>query len=293
MTSFAEASRALAAVAERAGSVRGALVEWSTAHPHPVILLVSRRARMGAPLATALEPLRTMPDGSVAARAIDAHGRHGGSLAASMRALADAQEGRQRSAHEALMAGSSSKLSGRLLAALGAVGILLMPSGPMSVPVAAGSLGLAFILAAIGTVWMRRIAPHPPLTDPPAAAIADLTAGLIDAGLYPTVALDLACPEGLAARRLVRLGMSWPAALDRAEDEDLRAMAKILLTTSATGTSPDALRRFARSLRDKQRRECDVATHRAPVLLVLPLTLCFLPAFALVLVGPMIRGLSG
>lgn len=293
MTALAEALRSLAAVAERAGSVRAALMEWSSAHPDPVIRLVSRRARMGAPLAAALVPLRTIPGGSTAARAIEAHARHGGSLSETMRALADAHEGRQRSAHEASMAGSTSRLSSRLLAALGAAGVLLMPRGPMLVPVTFASLGLALVLAAIGTVWMRRIAPRPPLTDPPAAAIADLVAGMIDAGLYPAVALDLACPERFAARRLVRLGMSWPAALDRTGDGDLRAMAMIIRTTSASGTSPDALRRFARSLRDKQRRECDLATHRAPVLLVLPLTLCFLPAFALVLVGPMIRGLSG
>jgi hypothetical protein len=131
------------------------------------------------------------------------------------------------------------------------------------------------------------------MTDPPAAAIADLTAALLDGGLYPPGALDLACPFDLPARRLVRLGMSWTAALSRAADAELRRMSEILRTTDGSDGTARSLRLFARTLRDEQRRSCDAMTRRAPVLLVLPLTLCFLPAFGLVLVLPMIRGLSG
>ena len=292
MTSF-DMLRALAGVAGTAGSVRAALMEWASVCPGPTIRQVSARARMGAPLASVLAPLSASPDGRLTVRAIEGHALHGGSLAATLSALADAQELRLRSAHEARMASSASKLSGRLLAGLAVTGILLMPGGRSSLATTIGSLMAALVLGAIGIAWVRRLTPRPPSTDPPAAAIAELTAGLIDGGLYPATALDLACPEDLPARRLVKLGMGWPAALDREETEDLRAMARILMVTSASGSTSGSLRLLARDLREKQRRECDKAIHRAPVLLVLPLTLCFLPAFALVLVGPMIRGLSG
>lgn len=285
--------RALAGVAGTAGSVRAALMGWASLCPEPAIRQVSARARMGMPLGSVLRPLSELPDGGMTIRAIEGHARHGGSLAATLNALADAQEVRLRSAHEARMASSASKLSGRLLAGLAVTGVLLMPGGRTSLATMVGSLMAALVLGAVGTVWVRRITPRPPSADPPAAAIAELAAGLIEGGLYPATALDLACPDDLPARRLVKLGIAWPAALDRAGTEDLRAMARILEMTSASGSMASALRLFARSLREKQRRECDEAIHRAPVLLVLPLTLCFLPAFALVLVGPMIRGLSG
>jgi pilus assembly protein TadC len=63
---------------------------------------------------------------------------------------------------------------------------------------------------------------------------------------------------------------------------------------AADGAPLDAsLRTFARSLRAAQARVFELETRRAPVLLVLPLTLCFLPAFALVMLGPLLHGVTG
>ena len=270
------------------------MIAWSATVPDPVIGRIGRRARLGVPLSEVLAPLRSLPDGPLVERAITAHAHNGGSLAHTMRALADAYEGRARLAHDARMASSASTLSTRLLAGLALTCVLLAPAWQRAtLVVTAISVGGALVLAGVGAAWMRRLVPRPPMTDPPAAAIADLTAALLDGGLYPAAALDLACPDDLQARRLVRLGMSWTAALSRAGDAELRRMAEILRTTGGSGTSARSLRLFAHSLRDDQRRACDAMTRRAPVLLVLPLTLCFLPAFGLVMVTPMLRGLSG
>lgn len=294
MSPRADTWRALAAAAETTGSVRAALIAWAQVVPDPVVARVGRRAKLGVPLGEVTAPLRSLPDGPVVERAVTAHARHGGSLARTMRALADAYEGRARLAHDARMASSASTLSTRLLAGLGLMCVLLAPTWQRSsLAVTAASLGAALVLAGAGTAWMRRLVPRPPVADPPAAAIADLAAALLDGGLYPAAALDLACPEGLPARRLVRLGMSWTAALSRTADAELEGLAEILRTTDGSGSAARWLRLFARSLREEQRSACESLTRRAPVLLVLPLTLCFLPAFGLVMLIPLLGGLSG
>src|SRR5688500_4678998 len=126
MTTAAEALRSLASLAETAGSTRAALERWPSAAQAPAIAKVGRRARIGAPPDDVTEPLESWPDGRVIGRAIAAHATHGGSLARTLLALADAIEGRERMAHEARMAGSASKLSTRLLGALAATCALLL-----------------------------------------------------------------------------------------------------------------------------------------------------------------------
>ena len=290
----ADASRALASVAGTAPSVRVALERWPEAIHNSVVARVGRRARLGLPLAATLEPLRSTTEGTIVARAIAAHAAHGGSLAGTMLALADAAEGRERMAHDARMAGSASKLSTRLLMALALVCAVLIPAWQRSSPGAtAATLGLAGALAGAGAAWMRRLVPRPPHLDPPAATFAEIAAALLEGGLLPARALEVAAPYDLPARRLVRLGMSWPEALARSSDPGFAALADVLSSASSGARATEPLRRFAADRREEQRRVCEAETRRAPVLLVLPLTTCFLPAFGLVIAVPMIPALSG
>ena len=294
MISFPDALRALASAAETAPSVRVALARWPSYVRAPEIDRAGRRARMGFPLGDALEPLAALPDGRLVARALTAHAAHGGSVARTMLALADAIEARELMAHDARVASSASKLSTRLLAGLAVTCALLLPAWHRTSPqVAVWSLGAAGALAGAGTVWMRRLMPRPPATDPPAATVADLTAALLEGGLQRGLALEVACPPDLPARRLVRLGMGWAEALARSEDAGMRALAGVVSQTSSGTGSTDALRGFAARSREEQRRASEVESRRAPVLLVLPLTTCYLPAFGLVMAGPMLPVLSG
>jgi hypothetical protein len=294
MTPVAEALRSLASLAGTTASVRAALAEWPSVARCPAVAKVGRRARLGAPLATALQPLESWPDGRVIGRAIEAHALHGGSLSTTMLALADACDGRARIAHDALMAASASKLSSRLLGALAATCALALPAWHgASPPVVLCSIGAAGVLAGAGVAWMRRLAPRPPHGDPPAATMAEVAAALLSGGLHPARAFEVACPPGISAPRLVRLGAGWADALARSKDRDLRALAAVVLTTSRGTHSAEPLRRFATELREEQRRRCEAEVRRAPVLLVLPLTLCFLPAFGIVVTVPMIPALAG
>lgn len=294
MTPVAEALRSLASLAETTGSVRASLERWPSVVTSSVVARVGRRARIGAPLAEVLEPLAVWPDGRVIARAVAAHAAHGGSLVRTMLALADAAEGRERLAHDARMASSASKLSTRLLGALAITCALLVPTWSRApLPVSIASIGVAGALAGLGMAWMRRLVPRPPRTDPPAAAMAEVAAALLEGGLQPALAFDVACPPDAPARRSVRLGDGWAEALARSEDPGLRALALVTREVSHGARPAEPLRRFATELREEQRRRCETETRRAPVLLVLPLTTCFLPAFGIVVVVPMIPALWG
>jgi tight adherence protein B len=290
----AEGLRALASAAATAPSVRAALERWPEGARSEVAARVGRRARLGLPLDVTLEPLRSCEEEEVVARAIAAHAAHGGGLARTMAALADAVEGRERMAHDARMASSASKLSTRLLMGLASVCVVLVPAWQRSsLEMVVVSLGAAGVLAGVGAAWMRRLVPRPPRVDPPAATCADITAALLEGGLLPAVALDVAAPQDLPARRLVRLGLGWPDALARASDPGLRTMADVLRSTSSGGRVAESLRRSAADRREEQRRASEAETRRAPVLLVLPLTTCFLPAFGLAIAVPLIPALSG
>jgi hypothetical protein len=59
------------------------------------------------------------------------------------------------------------------------------------------------------------------------------------------------------------------------------------------GLSPEAsLRRFAAARRVMATRSFERDVRRAPVLMVLPLVLCVLPAFGLLAVGPFLRSIT-
>jgi hypothetical protein len=250
---------------------------------------------MGADLDTSLAPLREVAgsDGDLIARVIALGSSHGGSLARSLRSVATNISARDRLAHDARAAASAGKLSMRLLACLGLGSAVLMPAWHSSSlgAVAVSAVGAA-LLSGIGTFWMRRLLPTAPPGDHPVAAGADLVAALVEGGIQVRQACDLALPpvtEMERAARQVRLGLSWSDALTRDARPDPCRLARALERDDVA----EALRTLATVLRDERARRCEIEARRAPVLLVLPLTLCFLPAFGLIVAVPLLRGLAG
>ena len=88
-------------------------------------------------------------------------------------------------------------------------------------------------------------------------------------------------------RRLADALDDLPTALG----EPGRALAATLAGSERYGHAiGPALERLAAEARDDQRRRAEAAARRVPVLLLFPLVLCVLPAFALLTVAPLIAG---
>jgi hypothetical protein len=149
-------------------------------------------------------------------------------------------------------------------------------------------------LVALGLLWMRKLQPVPGADDG-AAVTADLLAGLVTAGLPLREAIMVALPDELhRPRRQIGLGMAPPKAVQAIGGRDWIEIGTLLEHAAHDGAPcAGGLRHLATEMRERRRRDMEVAARKAPVLLVLPLTLCFLPAFAIVLVVPMMRGLAG
>ena len=95
------------------------------------------------------------------------------------------------------------------------------------------------------------------------------------------------------ARRLVRLGLTWGEALQRSCDESLARLGRILAQSEGKGLPMTAtLGAFADARRKEVAGRLDAAIKRAPVLMIIPLVTCVLPAFVLLGLGPFIRGLG-
>lgn len=96
--------------------------------------------------------------------------------------------------------------------------------------------------------------------------------------------------------RQIGLGRSREAALlyvaERSGVEDLIAIARAANQSEELGTSlGDVLRHQASELRALRRQRAQIAAQRAPVLMTIPLALCFLPAMVAVVVVPSILNL--
>jgi tight adherence protein C len=127
----------------------------------------------------------------------------------------------------------------------------------------------------------------------------DLLALAVGAGLTVRHALaavvpHIPCPLAAVMAALlaeVERGRSLADALDdlpsRAGDA-LRPLASVLAACERYGAPlGDALDRLAVETRDRQRRRSEQRARRVPVLLLFPLVLCILPAFALLAVAPL------
>jgi tight adherence protein B len=266
---------------------------------------VARRLRLGACTQTALACLwpESRSDVHMLELVFAIHGDCGGDLAASIEMLATTVDQRieERLVAEAAVAGAV--LSSRLVAALPLLSVPLLPMthAPLFDPLGLAMMACGFVLALTGLRWISRLTPAPPASDDPVAALADLVAGVLAGGIGLRPVLDHVAryvPEEVSdafarASRQVALGSTWPEALAASSDQKVGALGKALLSTHRLGVPISAsLHRFAAELRAQRALQFEAQTRKAPVMMVLPLVLCILPAFLLLALGPFVRGLS-
>lgn len=303
----AQALRALAALLRSGLSARLAITKWPDRCPAPVracIYRAARRARMGDSLDRAVKAVVELgPDARALSGVLAVHVALGGDVAGMIDALADSVDRRRRQLLEARVAGAGAKLSGRLVAALPLLFLpmvsvarapLLDPPGLLLL-----STGAAFGIG--GMLWMERLFPRPPTLDDGAAVLADAVAATVRAGASlpgALAAMSIHAPGDVAAgmhhaARLVRLGAGWVEGLSRAEEASLRSLGASLRHAHALGLPvADGLESFASTRRSEKAREFDEAVRKAPVKMMMPLTLCVLPSFVLLGLGPFLRTLS-
>lgn len=303
----AEAMRALAALLRLGYSPRSALAEWLHHGPREMrtsLHNVNRLLRMGLPtplvIARLEEPLEQ--DAFVLGSLLSISEKLGGNSAAMVDGLAQSIENRRASLSAARASGSGAKLSGRLIAGLPLAFLPLTPvSGDdlfdgMGIPMLVLGIGLA----ATGMMWIARLMPQPPAYDDPAATLADLLAAVLGGGAGLTAALnhiaEVSPPmlEELGrARRMTRLGLSWPEALCRLDGSALPALGATLARAQRLGLPvADSLSTFASEQRAEHDRVFETKNKRAMVLMMIPLAICILPAFILLAIAPFLRGLS-
>jgi Type II secretion system (T2SS), protein F len=132
---------------------------------------------------------------------------------------------------------------------------------------------------------------------------ADLMAAALQAGATPEGAVRLvgqaiAGPLGLRLSRVERaLRLGAPAVEAWGYLGDVEGAARVLRAADRSGHSgagfAGALHRVAEDLRADRLLAAEAAARRAGVLIVLPLGLCFLPAFVLTGLGPVIVAVLG
>jgi tight adherence protein B len=304
-----DGDRAAEAVAALASSIRSgtpprlALETWDSAVPADLAAAVApvcRRLALGADAAAALAAAPSLgPAAAGIGRCLRLYARVGGSFPALLDALALALRRSHETGRRSRAATSGARLSGRLVAGLPLACIPLLPGGRT---LGNGVTGYVLLLggaglAAAGLWWIGRLVPAPVSGDPAAALADDLSVVLrAGAGLVPAFdALTDSPPAGLEEdaariRRRVLLGRSWTAAL-RERGGALASLASVVERAASCGIpAADPLRAWAAGRRAEVRAEFERSVQRAPVLMVVPLTVCVLPSFGLLAFGPFLLG---
>ena len=224
----------------------------------------------------------------------------GGDLAGSVDAVADELDAARGSSAGAAAQAAGAKLSARMITFLPLVFIALIPGSkvPVDDPVAMTTLftGVCFVTA--GMAWIRKLLPPAPTTDL-AATLAVVMGAVVRGGVGPAQVLAImarahADPELRLAADRVRLGIGWEEAFELAEDEGLQEMGAALRESRHSG-APIAVRlaSFAAARKSAVAVAFETEARRAPVRMVVPLTVCMLPGFLLLGAGPLLRGISG
>jgi pilus assembly protein TadC len=168
-----------------------------------------------------------------------------------------------------------------------------------------GVIGIALGLATgAGIVISGRLPEPQQLADQDVVpAVVELIAGCLAAGLAMPAALEAASVAGdqvtreacLAAAAALRRGapaaeawQTWFA------DPSLEPVARATSRTTQSGAGvADDLRRVAARLRAIRQSRIQQRVQQSSIWIVIPLGLCFMPAFVLVAVVPVIIGLVG
>jgi pilus assembly protein TadC len=176
----------------------------------------------------------------------------------------------------------------------------------MGVVVVGGVRGLAaaVLAAPLAAAAVRHLDARPRRAEPDArvALALDLTAAVLRCGRPVADALELGCTAADAATAarlgqvagLMRLGadarVAWRTLAD---DPVLAPVAQAAARSAESGVRlARTFEQAAESTRDCLRAQAEVRAHRAGVLVMLPLGLCFLPAFICLGIVPIVVGVA-
>jgi tight adherence protein B len=304
----AEAVRALAALVRSGLPLRQAVTIWHRDAPAPLVpalRVAARRVSLGEAPERTLGRLDAVlgPDAHSLAVTFSLHGGTGADLTAMLDRLAATIDQRCDAIAAGRAAAAGALLSARVVAGLP---LLLMAASPMAGAPLFDVVGVIMLIAgggfAVGgLVWMSRLVPRPPEGDDVATMASGLAAAALLGGApihrvmnaTAKVVTGPGAEELARVRRQVALGATWHEALGRSPDEGLAAMGAVIQRAVELGVpTAGALNSFAHSRRATALREFEAATRRAPVVMAAPLSLCILPAYALLGLGPYVRSLS-
>jgi tight adherence protein B len=303
-----ECLRSLAGLIRTGLPLRAALLAWPdevSEDAREALAQVGRRLSLGDGAGPALTILDSVwdPRASAALRTVlIVHLRVGGNVASMVDSVADGLARRAESLEAARAAAAGMRLSGRMVAALPMIFLPLtgMARAPLTDLVGVTLLGTGSLLCVLGLLWMKRLVPAAPDRDG-TAWLADIVSSALrgGTGLHRTLEVVAArapvdiAPELERARRMVALGSTWGEGFRRSGSAGLASLAEALDRSRTLGLP------IAESWRDLARRRDEAAAtsfeaqlRRAPVRMVLPLTLCILPAFGLLALAPFLRGLA-
>ncbi|MGH2754451.1 MAG: type II secretion system F family protein [Actinomycetota bacterium] len=299
----AEAIRSLASSLRAGQSLRAAVASWDA--PAPDIRRVARRLKLGSSLADALEVARPFFDSDLDALilVVKLHARAGGDGASLLEAIARSIDERVAGAGRAQVHAAGARLSARMVAGLPLAALLFVPGSraPLLDPAGIGVIGLGILLCLAGMMWMGRLLPRPPTEADEATLLAVAVAAAARAGCTVAQVLGIAAESASGsfgaelrrARRRNHLGLAWPRCLAASSDEGLRELGRVLSIPARVGLPlAEGLDDFVLSRADLREQELERAIRRAPVKMVVPLTLCILPAFGLLALTPFLRGLA-
>lgn len=278
-----------------------ALAEAAVRTEEPVrtaFVSVTARLGLGASLDDALAGARTEHGARDAADALRTAHRIGGDVPRMLDELAAEIEEREHSQRVADAHTAGIRISARIVAALP---LFFLPLSPPNLHRLADPLGLVLFatglgLALAGMCWIERLAPRPCGTAL-GRRLAALVAAGVAGGSSPHRILDVCArddPELKAAARRVRLGLAWPVSLARASDPSLRGLGRALELSAERGLPvAQVLRAYIAAYDARRASDLEAEVRRAPVKMIVPLSVCLLPAFAILGAGPFVRGLLG
>lgn len=299
--------RALAALLRAGLTMDAAIAAWPEECPAELkdeIADVGRRVALGENPAGALSSLSSSfgePAASMSSIA-RLHAESGCDAAGLLDGTARSIERREALAATAAIATSGTKLSGRIVAALPVLVLPLVPATGTTLFDRRGALLLLCGVALLwtGAWWIARLLPRPPPRDE-AAELAASVAAALAAGIGLSSAIEVSSvATGATLRedielcvRRVRLGSDWTTALRLSMFDGVRSMGDALARAERIGSPASlALSELADRRWDEAEASFEKATRRAPVLMVLPLTICILPGYVVLAIGPLLRGLS-
>ena len=293
----------------RAGlSVPCSLEEWPDSVPDnvaPHLRNVARSVALGAPVAAALGSATAFfgDDIDVVRAAVELNEVAGVDPIPLLVRAATLTRARAEADATGKAAAAGARLSGGMVGGLPLVALPLLPMAhaPILDPPGSALLVLGLILTAAGMVWIHRLVPRAHPDDEPVAAFLDHVVAALRAGAPLGIAFDVTfrlAPRSLQAELAVvrgrtDLGQPLADALEAEDGPAFGAVAAVLRRAERLGTPPaSALEVLAETRRTAARHAFEREVRRAPILMVVPLVLCVLPAFGLLAIVPFLRGIA-